>query len=141
MERKNLLQNEKGVILVIALLLLLVLTFIGISSINTTSFDNIISGNERLSNAAFYASEAGIGVGITRIPLADPIPNTEIGDDTFYSANINYLGQVIRPGMDSGWVYRRYQVMATGVSMGATKQVEVQVRYGPVPSGPGYNNN
>lgn len=135
---KNILINEKGLVLIIALLLLLVLTLIGISSINTTSFDNIITGNERLSNAAFYASEAGIAVGVTRIPLTDPIPRTGIGDDTSYSANINYLGQVNRPGTDTTWVFRRYQVMATGVSMGARKQVEVQVRFGPVSSGTNY---
>jgi Tfp pilus assembly protein PilX len=139
MERKNLLQNEKGIVFVVALLLLLVLTLIGISSINTTSFDNIISGNERLSNTAFYAAEAGIAVGVTQMPVTGSIAKTKIGPDTSFSANVNYLGDAHKFGTDTGWVYKRYQVMATGESTDATKkEIELQIRYGPIPIGTGY---
>ena len=53
-------REERGFVLVLALLFLLVLTLIGVSSINTTTFDNIISGNQRISKQAFYVAEAGI---------------------------------------------------------------------------------
>jgi len=52
--------EEKGVVLVIALLFLLVLGLLGMSAMNSTFYDNRISGNKRISEQAFYAAEAGI---------------------------------------------------------------------------------
>jgi hypothetical protein len=52
--------NCRGVSLVIALLILLIVTLIGISAIQTTTFETNIAGNEKLYNTAFYHSDAGI---------------------------------------------------------------------------------
>jgi len=54
------LNNQNGVSLVIALLILLVLTLIGISAISTTNFETNIAGNERLYNRAFYTADSGV---------------------------------------------------------------------------------
>jgi len=54
------LTNQGGVVLVVALLLLLVLTLIGISSVGTATFETNNAGNERLYNMAFYAADGGI---------------------------------------------------------------------------------
>lgn len=54
------LREEKGVALILAILLLLVLTLVGISSVNTSSYDSAISGNKRSSEQAFYIAEAGL---------------------------------------------------------------------------------
>jgi len=54
------LTDQKGVALVVALVMLLVLTFIGFAAVNLTSYEAKISGNERLYNNAFYASDGGI---------------------------------------------------------------------------------
>lgn len=56
----SILQGHQGVSLVIALLILLVLTLIGISAISTTTFETNIAGNNRLYNRAFYSSDAGV---------------------------------------------------------------------------------
>jgi PilX N-terminal len=53
-------REEKGIVLVLGMLLLLVLTLIGISALNTSTYDIRISGNERASVQAFYVAEAGI---------------------------------------------------------------------------------
>ena len=149
MRRKNRVGNERGVVLIIALMLLLVLTLIGISSISTTSFDNIISGNERLSSTAFYASEAGIQVGLNQIPDTTPIAKKDIGPDTSTSyrggglnggGGVKFVGWAQNVGHDQTWSFKRFQVNATGESLGASKEIEVQARYGPFPSGTGYNN-
>ncbi len=58
--KRNNLKNQRGVSLVIALLVLLVLTLLGISAISTTTFETNIAGNERLYNRAFYSSDAGV---------------------------------------------------------------------------------
>ena len=53
-------QGEKGFVLVLALLMLLVLTLIGVSGMSTTNFEALIAGNKRVSSKAFYVAEAGI---------------------------------------------------------------------------------
>ncbi len=57
MEKLN---EEKGVVLVLTMLFLLVFTLIGMSAVNTTTYDNRVSGNKRISEQAFYVAEAGI---------------------------------------------------------------------------------
>ncbi len=52
--------EEKGFVLVLALMLLLVLGLLGMSAISTTTYDNRISGNKRNSEQAFYVAEAGV---------------------------------------------------------------------------------
>lgn len=52
--------NQRGFILILALLLLLVATLLAISGVSTTIFENQISGNKRVSDQAFYVAEAGI---------------------------------------------------------------------------------
>ena len=83
MRGKSRMGDERGIVLIVALMLLLVLTILGIGSISTTSFESIISGNERLANVAFYAAEAGIQRGVNQVPNTTPISKTEIGPDTY----------------------------------------------------------
>jgi len=68
----SLLRCDRGVSLVVALMILLVLTIIGISAITTTTYETNIAGNERLYNEAFYAADAGIdyfyGIGSSFLP-------------------------------------------------------------------------
>jgi type IV pilus assembly protein PilX len=72
MERLSL-GDQKGVALIIALIMLLVLTLIGMNSISSTFFESKISGNDRFGAAAFYASKGGVDVGINRLPISPPI--------------------------------------------------------------------
>lgn len=54
------LRDERGIALILAMLILLVVTLIGISAVNTSIYDNLIAGNKRASEEAFYVAEAGI---------------------------------------------------------------------------------
>lgn len=54
------LKGHKGIALVVALVMLLVLTFIGLAAISMTSYEARIAGNERVYNNAFYAGDGGI---------------------------------------------------------------------------------
>jgi hypothetical protein len=58
--KANHLREEKGMVLVLGMLLLLVVTLIGISALNTSTYDIRISSNQRASVQAFYVAEAGI---------------------------------------------------------------------------------
>jgi type II secretory pathway pseudopilin PulG len=58
--KKNKTANEKGVALVVVIMLIAVLAILGATAIITSSTDIRISGNYKLSNQAFYIAEAGI---------------------------------------------------------------------------------
>ena len=143
--------NQKGVVLVLALLLLLVLTLLGISLINTTTFEGQISGNERVRTDAFYAAEAGIQRGVNQLPLRDAIPRSRLKEDTFYWSGgpahkgapkeLEFMGWYAPPGDDiERFASMRIKLNATGESFSGMKELEVQLRYGPFSAGTGYNN-
>lgn len=54
------LNNQSGAALVIALLMMIALTLIGLASTLTSTFENQLSGNKRGSTDAFYTTDAGI---------------------------------------------------------------------------------
>jgi hypothetical protein len=148
MER-NTLKNQNGVVLIIALLMLLILTLIGISSISTTTYQTKISGNERVGADAFYVSEAGAQVAYNQIPdNINAIPKTQLKEDSFYWSGgpqdegspkpIQCFGFYQKPGYDINFAFNRFQVNATGESFGAMKEIEVQVSYGPFSYGTQY---
>jgi type IV pilus assembly protein PilX len=146
---RNILRNRKGVALIIALIMLLILTFIGISAISTTTFETNISGNERVGTAAFYASEAVFQKGLDQLPDTTPIARTQIGEDSYgwsgrstdkeSPKDLINLGLHSRAGFDSSWAFKRFQVNATGESSSATKEIETQVSYGPFSASTQYN--
>jgi hypothetical protein len=146
----NIVRNEKGLVLIIALLILLVLTLIGISAISTTTFETNISGNERVGTDAFYASEGGIQIGLNQLPDTKPIPVTAIGtDSSCWSGSpqnkndpqsLKSFGLYPKPGFDVSWSFKRFQVNTTGSSFKAMKELEVQSRFGPFSGGTQYNN-
>jgi hypothetical protein len=63
MDTFSVLSNERGAVLVIALLMLVVLTMIGISASTTSTFELEFSGNDKLSKMAFYQSDGGTEAG------------------------------------------------------------------------------
>jgi len=136
----DILRNKNGVALVIALIMLLLLTFIGISAISTTTFETNIVGNERVGTDAFYASEAIFQVGLNQLPDTTAIARRKIGKDSYgWSGGPKYKESLQRAGYDSSWAFNRYQINATGGSFSATKEVEAQVSYGPFSAGTQYN--
>jgi hypothetical protein len=143
--------NERGMVLILALILLLVLTLIGISAINTSTYETTLSGNERTGTDAFYASEAVVQIGLDHLPNLQPVSRTKIGETSYgwsggpsdkaTPEDIQDLGDFAQPGYDiSSWGFHRYQINGTGESLGAVKEIEVQVSYGPVQAGTQYNN-
>jgi hypothetical protein len=143
--------DDRGVVLVLALILLLVLTLIGISAISTTTFETGLSGNDRAGTEAFYASEAVIQIGLNQLPDVQAIAETRVGEsssgwtgwpeDKADPEEIKHLGGYPQAGYDvSAWGFTRYQVTGTGEASGSVKIIEVQVSHGPFPAGTQYNN-
>jgi Tfp pilus assembly protein PilX len=141
-------REERGIALVVALLLLLTLTLIGISAISSSVFETQISGNERAGNAAFYAGEGGVQVGVNRVPQIAPYSG-EVDSEARYRSGhrsssgpqpLLNLGVTSRPGYEAAWQFKRFQVNASGESSGAAKEIEVQLSMGPYGAGTQYNN-
>lgn len=59
--------TQQGAVLIVALIMLLLLTIIGISSIRGTSLQENMAGNMRDSNLALQASEAALRKGEQRV--------------------------------------------------------------------------
>jgi len=66
----QMLGNERGTALVVALILLWVLTIIGLAATNTSTLEVLISGSEKEGQEAFYAADGGIEYGLHQIALS-----------------------------------------------------------------------
>jgi len=138
-------RGEEGTVLVLALLALLALTLIGISSIHTTNFESIITGNDRRRIDAFYRAEWGLNDRMNQIgPLmVDQRKNfhapgfTSIGRERYYDASVSYEGPAFVEG-EAEFGYMRFRVYAKGEFAGTPQEVEAQVSYGPFPLGTNY---
>lgn len=91
--------REKGNAMVIALLVLMVMTSVGVAYVAVTKSEKQIAGNSMRSTQAMYAAEAGIAEGLHR--MAFPAEST------------NYIGPAGLP--TAGW--GKYIVLAAGASL------------------------
>jgi type IV pilus assembly protein PilX len=148
--KHRVLKDERGMVWVIALLMLLVLTLLGISSVSSSIFETNVSGNDRFGADAFYAAEAGVHVGLDQIPSTDPIARTQVGEESYFWSGgpndksspkgLQSFGLHQKSGYDASWAFKRYQINASGESFGAAREVEVQASMGPFSAGTEYNN-
>jgi hypothetical protein len=70
-------QSQQGVALIIAVMILLILTVIGIYAISTSTFETKISGFEREFKEAFYTADSGSPTGIVLIKtIIQELPET-----------------------------------------------------------------
>ena len=91
--------RQSGNAMVIALLVLMVMTSVGVAYVAVTKSEKQIAGNSMTSAQAMYAAEAGIAEGLHR--MAFPAEST------------NYIGPVGLP--TAGW--GKYIVLANGASL------------------------
>src|SRR4051794_32967462 len=83
-------RRQRGAALVVGLLLLLILTMLAISTMNSASVEFIMAGNEQYHQNAFQAAESGIAQTIATtqfIPANFLVPQTINGN---ISATDNY---------------------------------------------------
>ena len=104
------LNEEKGMALIISILLLLVTTLIGISAVSTTNYDIQISSNKRVAERAFYAAEAGANEFFGRFrddaasPIADAAPSN-INWRLFLASNADGAGRIGYSSSDANHVF------------------------------------
>lgn len=75
--------RQKGTVLIVSLIFLLILTLLGVSSIRNTTLEERMAGNFRSSTAAFQASESALRAGETWLDTnfnVRPVPQNNGGN-------------------------------------------------------------
>lgn len=122
MKTNDCLTDQKGIALVVALVMLLVLTFIGLAAVSLTSYEAKISGNERLYNNAFYASDGGIENFRGRASAGEFVYSTDTGGSYQVTvgdsvSNVRYT-KTIKHGVGATGDVAVFTVRSEGVSPG-----------------------
>ena len=127
-------RTQSGAALVVGMLLLLVLTLLAISGMNTASLELAMAGNMQYHESAFQAAESGVEQALTvgsfnpggaaeRLPATagttTQIPNTG-GRDAYYATVTPQLGGAAQPAIwgaswDSFSTYH-FEVQSNGSS-------------------------
>ena len=145
--------SEKGSVLVMAMLLIVLLMLLGMGLVAMSETELLIAHNDQLSEAAFQAADAAVQHGIDGLTVGSTnavVPNTGIGDGFVFRSGgrddnspqpPELIGSVRAPGYSagtgtgynySGYQFRVFAVSGTGTGpRNAQHEVEVQILLGP----------
>jgi len=122
------LDNEKGSVMILAVVMLMLLTILGIAVLTSSSIDTRIAGNELRHKLAFYAAESATAY-VTRRPDLYGPDNMTAGSPHYFPNNI-----VPYVGITSG--------LPKALTMNATQSFNGEVEYDNAlspPRGSGYS--
>lgn len=145
--------TQRGAALVIGLVLLLVLTLLAITGMNTATTELVMAGNEQYRRAAAMAATAGIEEAIADLDTVPAVPGaapTEVrdvpvgaaGTDTF-TTSTRYVGE--ETGLPQSSVDRfvglHYEIDSTGRSARNARDRQVQGVFVVAGAGAGGNGD
>ena len=131
------LQRQRGAALIIGLLLLLVLTLLAVSGMNSASVELVMAGNEQYQKSAFQAAETGIEQtlnGNLLVPgspqltvAATPMVNSP-GDTYSYTidSDLGGLGLPLSDNNGSQFISYHFTVRGTGLSARNSRAIHTQ---------------
>jgi type IV pilus assembly protein PilX len=129
--------RQRGAALITALVLLVILTMLGLSSMTTNTMEERMSSNAQEKNRAFQAAEAGIQIAMTNSDtfslnhtISNPLTGTTNNFGS-YGATVTYgagFRQETPPRRNSGWDSNyslfHFDVSSTAnTASGATKTI------------------
>lgn len=85
---KNIKKNQKGATLVVALMLLVVMTIVGVSATKLTSVDLLVAGNEQQQLELFQTTQTDLNLLTTPVKLYDPLV-----DETLFVNDVYVITQ------------------------------------------------
>jgi Tfp pilus assembly protein PilX len=148
--------REAGSVLVIALLLMVLLSLLGLTLLTVAATEHTVAFNGLWSEGALTAAEAGVNRGLNQLNAnattsIQPIATTSITSPyAFRSGHRNdtapqplaFVGTRTEAGYSlavgtgynpAGYAFHTYQINATGTGpRNAQREVEVRAEYGPV---------
>ena len=100
---KKTIKNERGFVLIVSMLMLLVLMIIGIAATNTTTIELQISGNDKVSKQTFYQADSGTEAGIRVVE--DCIEESGFDGTSWYGVTIGnanlYMNDALPSSVDA----------------------------------------
>lgn len=141
---------QRGAALVIGLILLMVLTLLAVSSMNTSSLELQMAGNTQFSQNAFQAAETGIeqamrsgvyNTNVVNTVATTPVPGTAADKYTTRTAFDANTGVTPVPsggfslGTGTGFQAYHFDIQSTGTSSRQASAVNNQSFYVVGPSG------
>ncbi len=91
-------RGERGSVFIVALMVLVMLTVIGLSLALVTETEMLIGGNEQVINETFFAAETGLAVAVTQLMAANSLDDkcmaqlARSADDTARMVGVRNLG-------------------------------------------------
>jgi len=135
--------KEKGFVMVLCLLMLMVVTLLGIAGMQTATFGTMISGNNLEGQKAFWIAESGLQDAKNRLDQAYNVDTfrdvvKELPSPVSYGEGTYTITTETDPYDPT----RRVVVKSVGSTSGAKKIVEATFKKLPLPSlGPLYSKN
>jgi Tfp pilus assembly protein PilX len=118
------LHSQQGAALVIAVLILLILTVIGVYAVTTSTLETKITGFHKWHVEAFYAADAGIDYAMAQCPFGTLNPDTPTWNPPDhhgpeFDVTATYRGETLPPvgsgtGTRAGLKAHHYQVDSIG---------------------------
>lgn len=126
--------RQRGAALAIGLILLLVLTVLAVSGMNTASMELVMAGNEQYRQRAFHAAESGIELALVDMgTVGQTVPKTVTPAISETTAQVEttteYMGDGSVPGSGQDIVGYHYQITSTGSSSRNSRSVLTQGAY------------
>lgn len=118
--------------------MLLVLTVLGISGMNTTVVERRMANNTQVSQNAYQAAQTGIDRAISvnafNTGIAVVVPNAEIvaGSGNFVASTTTFMESTLAPGSsigDGGFLAYHFSIQSTGTSANFATSVQQQEFY------------
>lgn len=107
--------NQEGAVLVVAIVMLLILSIIGIYAVGSSTVEIKIAAQKRFYDAAFNDAEGGVdyvrllnpfgGINSSNPPSNPVTYNAPSGSDFNFTVDVSYLGDS-QPGVGTGTGYR-----------------------------------
>jgi Tfp pilus assembly protein PilX len=147
---------EAGSVLVIALLLMVLLSLLGVTLLTVAATEHTVAFNGLWSEGALTAAEAGVNRGLNQLNAnaatsIQPIATTSIASPYAFRSGhrtdttpqpLTFVGTRTEAGYSlavgtgynpAGYAFHTYQINATGTGpRNAQREVEVRAEYGPV---------
>lgn len=148
--------RERGSTLIVALFIVVILAMLVIAMLGIASSDSAVAHNDVWSEGAFYAAEAGIHTGVSRLSSnvatsTQAIPVTSIGTSYAFRSGTRadtgpqplvFVAAQQRNGYSiaggsaynpAGYLFYSYRINTTGTGpRNAQREIEALAEYGPV---------
>ncbi|HEY5648269.1 MAG TPA: PilX N-terminal domain-containing pilus assembly protein [Nitrospiria bacterium] len=106
MTSKKIIQNEEGLALVVALMLLVLMSVMGLAALSTSTTELQLTSNERTDARAFHAAEAGIKEVLYRSTLASLGATTIANGGSVVTVDGITFDAAITNTLNADWEYK-----------------------------------